>query len=141
MTKTERIGSLSTRVFPLSDLKYPALPMHRRSLSWDNSDSRRWCVNATYRENIRRRACRTGGTRTGAREPTHGVQLIRRTDNNNWAIPGGAVDLGESVAQTAVLETPPGYLNRSRRSRELGVSSVISDTPSARLASSVGPGG
>jgi 8-oxo-dGTP pyrophosphatase MutT (NUDIX family) len=33
------------------------------------------------------------------------VLLIRRTDNDNWAVPGGAVDLGESVAQAAVRET------------------------------------
>ena len=31
--------------------------------------------------------------------------LIRRTDNGNWALPGGAVDLGESLAQAAVRET------------------------------------
>jgi 8-oxo-dGTP pyrophosphatase MutT (NUDIX family) len=31
--------------------------------------------------------------------------LIRRTDNGNWAAPGGAVDLGESLAQAAVRET------------------------------------
>lgn len=31
--------------------------------------------------------------------------LIRRSDNGNWALPGGAVDLGESVAQAAVRET------------------------------------
>jgi ADP-ribose pyrophosphatase YjhB (NUDIX family) len=33
------------------------------------------------------------------------VLLIRRSDNGNWALPGGAVDLGESVAQAAVRET------------------------------------
>jgi ADP-ribose pyrophosphatase YjhB (NUDIX family) len=33
------------------------------------------------------------------------ILLIRRTDNGNWALPGGAVDLGESVAQAAVRET------------------------------------
>jgi 8-oxo-dGTP pyrophosphatase MutT (NUDIX family) len=33
------------------------------------------------------------------------VLLIRRTDNDNWAVPGGAVDLGESVAQAAIRET------------------------------------
>ena len=27
------------------------------------------------------------------------ILLIRRTDNNNWALPGGAIDLGESVAR------------------------------------------
>ena len=30
------------------------------------------------------------------------ILLIRRTDNGNWAVPGGTIDLGESVAQAAV---------------------------------------
>jgi 8-oxo-dGTP pyrophosphatase MutT (NUDIX family) len=29
---------------------------------------------------------------------------IRRTDNGNWALPGGGIDVGESVAQAAVRE-------------------------------------
>ena len=33
------------------------------------------------------------------------ILLIRRSDNDNWAVPGGAVDLGESVAEAAVRET------------------------------------
>lgn len=33
------------------------------------------------------------------------ILMIRRSDNDNWAIPGGAIDLGESVAQAAVRET------------------------------------
>src|ERR1700729_1889375 len=33
------------------------------------------------------------------------ILLIRRTDNGNWALPGGAIALGESVAQAAVRET------------------------------------
>lgn len=33
------------------------------------------------------------------------ILLIRRTDNGNWAVPGGAIGLGESVAQAAVRET------------------------------------
>jgi len=33
------------------------------------------------------------------------ILLIRRSDNDNWAVPGGAVDLGESVAGAAVRET------------------------------------
>jgi ADP-ribose pyrophosphatase YjhB (NUDIX family) len=33
------------------------------------------------------------------------ILLIRRTDNGNWAVPGGAIDVGESVAQAAVRET------------------------------------
>lgn len=33
------------------------------------------------------------------------ILMIRRTDSDNWAVPGGAIDLGESVAQAAVRET------------------------------------
>jgi ADP-ribose pyrophosphatase YjhB (NUDIX family) len=31
--------------------------------------------------------------------------MIRRSDNGNWAVPGGAIDLGESVAQAGIRET------------------------------------
>lgn len=33
------------------------------------------------------------------------ILMISRTDNDNWAIPGGAMDIGESLPQTAVRET------------------------------------
>ena len=33
------------------------------------------------------------------------ILLIRRSDNDNWAVPGGAMDLGESLPQAAVRET------------------------------------
>jgi ADP-ribose pyrophosphatase YjhB (NUDIX family) len=33
------------------------------------------------------------------------ILLIHRTDNDNWALPGGAMDLGESLTGTAVRET------------------------------------
>jgi 8-oxo-dGTP pyrophosphatase MutT (NUDIX family) len=33
------------------------------------------------------------------------ILLIRRTDNGNYALPGGALDLGESISDTAVRET------------------------------------
>jgi ADP-ribose pyrophosphatase YjhB (NUDIX family) len=33
------------------------------------------------------------------------VLLIRRSDNGNWALPGGAMDIGESLRQAAVRET------------------------------------
>jgi ADP-ribose pyrophosphatase YjhB (NUDIX family) len=33
------------------------------------------------------------------------ILMIRRADNGNWALPGGAIDLGESVAQAAIRET------------------------------------
>src|SRR5690348_6559652 len=32
------------------------------------------------------------------------ILLIRRSDNDNWAVPGGAIDLGESMTQAAVRE-------------------------------------
>jgi ADP-ribose pyrophosphatase YjhB (NUDIX family) len=33
------------------------------------------------------------------------ILLIRRTDNDNWALPGGAMDLGESLPDAATRET------------------------------------
>jgi 8-oxo-dGTP pyrophosphatase MutT (NUDIX family) len=33
------------------------------------------------------------------------ILLIRRSDNGNWAFPGGAMDVGESLPDTAVRET------------------------------------
>ncbi|MET7333459.1 NUDIX domain-containing protein [Nonomuraea sp. NPDC005650] len=33
------------------------------------------------------------------------ILVIRRSDNDNWAVPGGAIDLGESIPAAAVRET------------------------------------
>jgi 8-oxo-dGTP pyrophosphatase MutT (NUDIX family) len=33
------------------------------------------------------------------------ILMIHRTDNDKWALPGGAQDVGETIAQTAVRET------------------------------------
>ena len=33
------------------------------------------------------------------------ILLIRRSDNDNWALPGGAMDLGESLPAAAIRET------------------------------------
>ena len=33
------------------------------------------------------------------------ILMIRRTDNGNWAVPGGGMDLGESITETAIRET------------------------------------
>ncbi|WP_214108077.1 NUDIX hydrolase [Acrocarpospora catenulata] len=33
------------------------------------------------------------------------VLMIRRSDNGNWAVPGGAIDLGESLPAAGVRET------------------------------------
>jgi 8-oxo-dGTP pyrophosphatase MutT (NUDIX family) len=46
------------------------------------------------------------------------ILLIRRTDNGNWAVPGGAVDLGESVRRSARRSRSPGSSARSPGSRE-----------------------
>ncbi|MBO1286375.1 NUDIX domain-containing protein [Streptomyces sampsonii] len=40
-----------------------------------------------------------------ARNHAGEVLLIHKTDNNLWALPGGGVDVGESVADAAVRET------------------------------------
>ena len=32
------------------------------------------------------------------------ILMIKRSDNGNWAVPGGALDLGESLPETAVRE-------------------------------------
>lgn len=40
-----------------------------------------------------------------ARDDQGRVLLIHRTDNDLWALPGGGVDTGESVAEAAVRET------------------------------------
>lgn len=33
------------------------------------------------------------------------ILMICRTDNGNWAVPGGAIDLGESMVDAAIRET------------------------------------
>ncbi len=33
------------------------------------------------------------------------ILMIRRSDNDNWAVPGGAIDLGESLPAAGVRET------------------------------------
>jgi 8-oxo-dGTP pyrophosphatase MutT (NUDIX family) len=33
------------------------------------------------------------------------ILIIRRADNDNWALPGGAIDLGESLTEAAIRET------------------------------------
>ena len=33
------------------------------------------------------------------------ILMIHRTDNGNWAVPGGGMDLGESITDAAVRET------------------------------------
>jgi ADP-ribose pyrophosphatase YjhB (NUDIX family) len=33
------------------------------------------------------------------------ILMIRRTDSDNWALPGGDMDLGESITDAAIRET------------------------------------
>lgn len=33
------------------------------------------------------------------------ILFIRRSDNDNWALPGGGIDLGESLVEAAIRET------------------------------------
>jgi 8-oxo-dGTP pyrophosphatase MutT (NUDIX family) len=52
------------------------------------------------------------------------ILLIRRTDNGNWSLPGGAMDLGESLGQAAIRET---LEETGVRTRLTGVSGLYSD--------------
>jgi ADP-ribose pyrophosphatase YjhB (NUDIX family) len=63
------------------------------------------------------------------------ILLIRRTDNGNWAVPGGAIDLGESGARAAVRET----LEESRIHCAItGIVGIYSDPKHAILYTSNG---
>lgn len=42
------------------------------------------------------------------------ILLIRRSDNDNWALPGGAIDLGESLTQAAVRGTKKRQVSTAR---------------------------
>ena len=41
----------------------------------------------------------------GVIDESGAVLMIRRTDNENWALPGGAMDIGETIAQAGMRET------------------------------------
>jgi hypothetical protein len=42
------------------------------------------------------------------------VLLIRRTGNGNWAVPGGGIDLGESMVQAGQGSGRPAWPARPR---------------------------
>jgi ADP-ribose pyrophosphatase YjhB (NUDIX family) len=44
------------------------------------------------------------GARVILRDPAGRVLLIRRTDNGDWALPAGGVEIGESITETATRE-------------------------------------
>jgi ADP-ribose pyrophosphatase YjhB (NUDIX family) len=41
----------------------------------------------------------------GVRNDAGELLLIRRTDNDNWAMPGGSMDIGETIAEAGLRET------------------------------------
>jgi ADP-ribose pyrophosphatase YjhB (NUDIX family) len=49
------------------------------------------------------------------------ILLIRREDNGLWALPGGLVDVGESLAEAAVRELSEEANVRGRATRMLGI--------------------
>jgi ADP-ribose pyrophosphatase YjhB (NUDIX family) len=44
------------------------------------------------------------GGRTVVRDDAGRVLLVRRSDNGRWAVPAGAMELGESIAECAIRE-------------------------------------
>jgi len=44
------------------------------------------------------------GARAVIRDPAGRVLLIQRADNGHWALPAGAMELGESIAECAIRE-------------------------------------
>jgi ADP-ribose pyrophosphatase YjhB (NUDIX family) len=52
------------------------------------------------------------------------ILLIRRTDNGNWSLPGGAMDLGESLGQAAIRETVE---ETGVETRLTGISGIYTD--------------
>ena len=42
------------------------------------------------------------------------ILLIRRSDNDNWAVPGGGIELGESMTQAAIRETKKNPASTAR---------------------------
>jgi 8-oxo-dGTP pyrophosphatase MutT (NUDIX family) len=54
----------------------------------------------------------------------HRILLMRRTDNGNWSLPGGAIDLGESVSTAAKRET---LEETGIRADITGISGIYSD--------------
>jgi len=52
------------------------------------------------------------------------ILLIRRTDNGNWALPGGAIEMHESVAGAAIRET---FEETGVKCEITGVAGIYSD--------------
>jgi ADP-ribose pyrophosphatase YjhB (NUDIX family) len=52
------------------------------------------------------------------------ILLIQRTDNGNWSLPGGAMDIGESLGQTATRET---LEETGIRTRLTGISGIYTN--------------
>ena len=71
--------------------------------------------------------------------PAGELLLVHKTDNNRWALPGGGMDPGESIARAAVRETKrkkPGSTSRPPESSACTPTQVTSSpTTTARCGS------
>jgi len=86
----------------------PELPGLAEARPWTNRQ-------ATDSHTVPRRLAIAGGGGSGwslvpsvnvvVTNPAGEVLLIRRSDNDHWAVPGGAIDLGESLVKAALRET------------------------------------
>lgn len=63
-------------------------------------------------------------TNAFVRDAVGQVLLVRRSDNSMWALPGGGLDIGESVASCAKRET---FEETGYRIRVVGLVGVYSD--------------
>jgi ADP-ribose pyrophosphatase YjhB (NUDIX family) len=59
------------------------------------------------------------------------ILMIRRSDNENWAVPGGAIDLGESMTQAAIRET------KEESGIDCEITGLVGSTPIRSTSSSI----
>lgn len=80
------------------------------ALAWDGANPTKWTAMATRIDYFDDPAAPAANSMVPSvnvvvADNAGRILLIRRTDNGNWAVPGGAIDLGESMSDAAVRET------------------------------------